>query len=79
MNNSIDSLFITQYDRVDVLENIAKSYLVELTNALDQAKIAIITGTLQPNETPTMLEVRKRDLQVRVDSLIYKLEGVGAL
>ncbi len=75
----LDGVVITHEVRIEVLEGIAKSYLSELMDALQQAKIVQLTGTLRPNETPTTLDIRVRDLEVRVDSLTHKLERVDAL
>ena len=74
-----DSVVILHDGRVEVLEEIAKSYLLELCHAREQAKIAVLTGALQHNETPTTLKAKVCDLQARVDSLISKMESVGAL
>jgi hypothetical protein len=77
--SGFDAVVITHESRTEVLEGIAKSYLLELLHQLEQAKIAQITGTLQPDVTPTMLGARVCYLQSKVDSLTCKLEGVNAL
>ena len=79
LGGRIDTVVRTHESRTEVLESIAKSYLIELRHALEQAKISQLIGNLGPNETPTMLEVRVSDLQVRVDSVTYRLESVDAL
>lgn len=77
--SGFDAVVITHESRVEVLEGITKSYLVEISCALEQAKIDKIAGKLQPSITGVMLEFRVRDLQARVDSWAYKLEGIDAL
>lgn len=78
-DSGFDAVVITHDSRVEVLEGVAKSYLVELSHALEQAKVAQMTGALQTNQTPTMLKAKVQDLQVRVDSLTDKLKSIDAL
>ena len=75
----IEPVVILHTDRIAVLEEIANNYLLELTDALAQAKAERIIYRARNCGESAMAVVKEQGLQCRVDALTHKLKRVDAI
>lgn len=70
---------ITHNERVEVLEQIAHDFLMELQMALRDVKVQIHIGQSRDRIKDVMLVAKAHNIQLRIDYLKYKLESIDAL
>ena len=79
VSNPVEAVVILHTDRIAVLEEIANNYLLELTDALAQAKAERVIYRAKNCGESAMAVVKEQGLQCRVDALMHKLKRVDAI
>ena len=79
VSNPVEAVVMWHTDRIAVLEEIANNYLLELTDALAQAKAERIIYRAKNCGESAVAVVKEQGLQCRVDALIHKLKRVDVI